>query len=205
MHLVRVGVILLLGSIPLSSKAQKSTELEISVKSVSRLIEQPPKELHVVVIEFELTNRSEGPLFIGVCCWKDLPLQLHNPAVDQLLPDGKWTYVGGNFTELPAPFWKRLEPGSHFQGDIRIADPYRELSIPGDRDMRPGYFLPIRGKHRIRIRYSYIKPIDPTVAKERPRNKFVEAHSDTFEIPPEEKEKPTALPQKQEHVGQVRP
>jgi len=188
--------------IPLSSKAQKPTELEISVKSVSRLIEQEPKglpepkELHVVVIEFELINRSESPLFIGVCCWKDRPLQLHNPAVEQLLPEGKWTYAGGTFTELPAPFWKRLEPGSSFQGDIRIVDPYRELSIPGERDMRPGYFLPIRGKHRVRIRYSYTKPIDPTAAKERPRNRFVEAYSDTFEIPPEEKEKPTALPPK---------
>jgi hypothetical protein len=192
MRLVHISVILLLlGSIPLSAKAQGSTELEITVKSVSRIIEREPKELHVVIMEFELTNRTEKPLFIGVCCWKDRPLQLHNPAVEQLLPEGGWTYVGGNFTELPAPFWKRLDPGSHFQGDIRIADPYRKLSIPGEFDLQPGYFRPIRGKHRISIRYSYTKPIEPRVAKERARNKFVNAYSDPFEIPPKPEENPT--------------
>jgi hypothetical protein len=51
-------IALLLGSIPLFAKAQSSTELEISVKSVSRTIEDEPKEIHVVIIEFELTNRS---------------------------------------------------------------------------------------------------------------------------------------------------
>jgi len=159
------------------------------VKSVSRIIEQEPKQLHVVIIEFELANRAERPLFIGVCCWKDRPLQLHNPAVEKLLPEGEWTYVGGNFNELPAPFWKRLEPGS--QGDIRIADPYRKLSIPGEYDLQPGYFVPIRGKHRIRMRYSYTRPIEPRVAKERARNKLVNAYSDPFEIPPKPEENPT--------------
>jgi hypothetical protein len=191
MRLMNITTILLLGLIPLSAKAQGSTKLEITVKSVSRTIEQEPKQLHIVIIEFELTNRLEKPLFIGVCCWKDRPLQLHNPAVEQLLPEGEWTYVGGNFTELPAPFWKRLDPGSHFQGDIRIADPYRKLSIPGEFDLQPGYFLPIRGKHRIKIRYSYTKPIEPRVAKERARNNFVTAYSDPFEIPPKPEENPT--------------
>jgi hypothetical protein len=167
------------------------------VKSVSRTIEQEPKELHVVIIEFELTNRSESSLFIGVCCWKDRPLHLHNPAVEQLLPNGEWSYVGGSFTELPAPFWKRLEPGSHFQGDIRIADPYRKLSIPGEFDMQPGYFLPILGNHRIGIRYSHTRPIDPKNAKERPRNKFVKAYSAPFEIPPKTEESLSALPPKE--------
>jgi hypothetical protein len=191
MRLMNITTILLLGLIPLSAKAQGSTKLEITVKSVSRTIEQEPKQLHIVIIEFELTNRLEKPLFIGVCCWKDRPLQLHNPAVEQLLPEGEWTYVGGNFTELPVPFWKRLDPGSHFQGDIRIADPYRKLSIPGEFDLQPGYFLPIRGKHRIKIRYSYTKPIEPRVAKERARNNFVTAYSDPFEIPPKPEENPT--------------
>jgi len=203
MRLMQIIVVLLLGSIPLFAKAQSSTELEISVKSVSRLIEQEPKELHVVVIEVELTNRREGPLFIGVCCWKDRPLQLHNPAVEQLLPDGKWTYAGGSYADLPPPFWKRLEPGARFQGHIRILDPYRKLSIPGGLDMQPGYFLPIRGKHRISIRYSHTRPIDPKDAKERPRNRFANAYSAPFEIPPKAEENPSVLPQKE--VKQIEP
>ena len=190
MRLMQIMIALLLGSIPLFAKAQSSTEVEISVKSVSRIIEDEPKETHVVIIEFELTNRSTSPLYIGVCCWKDRPLQLHNPAVEQLLPDGKWSYVGGAYQDLPAPFWKRLEPGTNFQGETRIIDPYRKLSIPGGFDMQPRYSLPIRGKHRVRIRYSHARPIYPKDAKERSRNTFVNAYSAPFDIPSKEKENP---------------
>src|ERR1700687_3398042 len=119
MRLMQIMIALLLGSIPLLSKAQSSTELEISVKSVSRTIEHELEETHVVTIEIELTNRSTSPLYIGMCCSKDSPLRLHNPAVEQLLPDGKWSYVGGAYQDLPAPLWKRLEPGTNFQGEIR--------------------------------------------------------------------------------------
>jgi hypothetical protein len=130
--------------------------------------------------------------YIGVCCWKDRPLQLHNPAVEQLLPDGKWFYVGGAYQDLPAPFWKKLEPGTKFQGEIRIIDPYRKLSVPGGFDMQPGYSLPISGKHRARITYSHARPIYPNDAKERPRNAFVNAYSDPFDIP--SKENPSTGP-----------
>jgi len=196
MRLMQIMIALLLGSIPLLAKAQSSTELEISVKSVSRTIENEPNETNVVIIKVELTNRSTSPFYIGVCCWKDRPLMLHNPAVEQLLPDGKWSYVGGAYQDLPAPIWKRLEPGANFQGEIRIIDPYRKLSFPGGFDMEPGYSLPIRGKHRVRIRYSHTRPIAPKDAKERPRNTFVNAYSAPFEIPPNAEENPLALPQK---------
>jgi len=118
-----------------------------SVKSVSRTIENEPNETHAVIINVELTNQSTSPLYIGLCCWKDRPLMLHNPAVEQLLPDGKWSYVGGASQDLPAPIWKRLEPGANFEGKFGIIDPYRKLSVPGGFDMEPGYSLPIRGKH----------------------------------------------------------
>src|SRR5437016_10342856 len=52
---MQIMLALLLGSIPLLAKAQSTTELEISVKSVSRTIEDEPKETHVVIIEIELT------------------------------------------------------------------------------------------------------------------------------------------------------
>ena len=191
-------IAMLLGSVPLFARAQSSAELEVSVKPVSRTIEDEPKETHVVIIELELINRGTSPLYIGVCCWKDRPLQLHNPGVEQLLNDGKWSYVGGAYQDLPAPIWKRLEPGGKFQGEIRIIDPYRKLSVPGGFDMQPRYSLPIRGKHRVRIIYSHARPIYPQDAKERPRNTFLTAYSAPFDIPSKAKENSSSPPQQEE-------
>ena len=196
MRLIQIMIALLFGSIPLFAKAQTSTELEISAKSVSRTIEDRPKETHVVIIEIELTNRSTTPLYIGMCCWKDRPLQLHNPAVEQLLPDGTCSYVGGAYQDLPAPFWTRLEPGTKFRGEIRIIDPYRKLSVPGGFDTQPGYSLSIRGKHRVHMIYSHARPGYQKGAKERPRNTFVNAYSAPFDIP--SIENPSTLPQQED-------
>ena len=99
------------------------------------------------------------------------------------MPDGKWAYVGGVFTELPAPKWEKLEPGSRIPQDITIADPYRMLSIPGEFDLRPGYSVPINGIHRLKIRYSYTVPFDAS-GKRKTGSKILEGLSKSFDIPP---------------------
>lgn len=182
-HPLVVSSAIFISLAPSTVKAQTTEGLEISVTSVTRENEMARSGTKTITISFELINRGQHPLYVAMCCTDYSPLIAHNPAVEQLMPDGKWEYVGGAYSDLPAPIWKKLEPSSQIAQDITITDPYRMLSVPGGFDLRPGYSQPINGLHRLRIRYSDTVPFDAHHQR-KTGSKIVEGYSKSFEISP---------------------
>ncbi len=133
----------------LAVNAQEASRenVEVTIQSIRR---ERLRDYEAVKIFIKVTNNKKQPIFFEMYHFT-VPMTVHTANTEQLRPDGKWVYVGGAGSETPAPHLQKVSPGGHLKGVVRLFDPYPNRSVPGQT--RLGDEIPIRGKHRIRLRY----------------------------------------------------